>query len=97
MNILKALSHLMANSSSHTRASDDNVNVATCRTVRSGNTLGRFAPTARIHACGGLMTALNDVTPIIPRFEILLFCKSRCDVGNGAVGDGGEASEQQLM
>ena len=30
---------------------------------------GSILPTARIAACGGLMTALNSVTPNMPRFE----------------------------
>ena len=34
-----------------------------------GFTLGTPAPTARMHACGGLMTAENDVIPNIPKFE----------------------------
>lgn len=32
---------------------------------------GRAVPTARIHVCGGLMTAENDEMPNIPRFDIL--------------------------
>ena len=44
-------------------------------------------PTARMQACGGLMTAENSVMPNIPRFEILmekkikshaLFCPELC-------------------
>ena len=34
-----------------------------------GFTLATPAPTAKIHACGGLMTAEKDVMPNIPRFE----------------------------
>ena len=39
MNVLKDVSHLIAVSSSHTRASLDSVNVATCRIDMSGANL----------------------------------------------------------
>eukprot|EP00037_Helgoeca_nana_P027630 m.317645 g.317645 ORF g.317645 m.317645 type:complete len:507 (-) comp27559_c0_seq1:811-2331(-) len=71
MNSLNELSHLIAASSSQTRASLDIMNVVTWRMLWSSITFGRLPPTARMHACGGLMTALKDLIPIIPKFEIV--------------------------
>ena len=58
--------------SSTIRASHDVVTVMRCCGVHvSALRTLRVPPTARMHACGGLMTAIKDEIPNIPRFEIL--------------------------
>jgi len=64
-----------ARASSMTRASHaDVIDIIVADVVLTsspGVSTGRAPPTARIHVCGGLMTAENDEMPNIPRFDML--------------------------
>lgn len=63
--------------SSTTRLSADNCTIIVVVILTSSGLLGFGItlwippPTARIHACGGLITALNDEIPNIPKLEIV--------------------------
>lgn len=70
-----------ANSSSTSRPSLDSVTVISCwvRRVCSSSDSRSSAldvPTARMHACGGLITALKPLMPNIPRLDMLRERKS---------------------
>lgn len=73
INFLKTLSHLAPTAPSTTRWSHDKVTVmkvaVLCPLASSGTTLFSEPPTAKMQACGGLITALKLLTPNIPRFE----------------------------
>ena len=72
---LKTAKNCAARESSTTLASDDKVTVIIFCGLPSESGFNLDVPTAKMHACGGLMTAVNSLIPNIPRLEILK-CKS---------------------